>query len=321
MNKIIIPVLASILILGALGLSQEADAVTITISDEASCLAIPGAFFGGSICILNNDFTVGPGDTLVVENTNLLTRAIFTNFGTIELIGDDRINGRLITNPDGEIINECDGVINAHGSSSFQSGSVVLLAPTPLTNKGTINLFGGTAQFSGILGIFDSLATVNNHGTINENPGPFPFFDTGIVVNFGTFNDNLPDLCLIPVEIDIKPGSDPNSINCKSKGNVPIAILSDEGFDATTTSSTLPFRLNDSVVTSEVHNKIHLEDTDDDGDLDAVIHIDIAAICDALGEVERDDIVTLVIDGQTIDGTSFQGSDNVIIKGKKILEN
>ncbi|MCX5885947.1 MAG: DUF1566 domain-containing protein [Proteobacteria bacterium] len=36
------------------------------------------------------------------------------------------------------------------------------------------------------------------------------------------------------VNIDIKPGSFPNSINFKSKGNVPVAILSSPTFDATT---------------------------------------------------------------------------------------
>ncbi len=36
----------------------------------------------------------------------------------------------------------------------------------------------------------------------------------------------------IPVTIDIKPGSDPNSINPKSKGKIPVAILSTQDFDA-----------------------------------------------------------------------------------------
>jgi hypothetical protein len=38
----------------------------------------------------------------------------------------------------------------------------------------------------------------------------------------------------IPVLIDIKPGSDPNSINLGSRGTVPVAILSTQDFDATT---------------------------------------------------------------------------------------
>jgi len=39
--------------------------------------------------------------------------------------------------------------------------------------------------------------------------------------------------CVIRVAIDIKPGSDPNSINLSSAGVVPVAILSSATFDAT----------------------------------------------------------------------------------------
>jgi len=38
---------------------------------------------------------------------------------------------------------------------------------------------------------------------------------------------------VIEVEIDIKPGSDPNSINTNSMGLVAVAILSSVSFDAT----------------------------------------------------------------------------------------
>ena len=36
------------------------------------------------------------------------------------------------------------------------------------------------------------------------------------------------------MDIDIKPGSDPNPINPGSNGLIPVAILSSEDFDATT---------------------------------------------------------------------------------------
>ncbi len=38
---------------------------------------------------------------------------------------------------------------------------------------------------------------------------------------------------ILEVTIDIKPGSDPNSINLGSAGVIPVAILSTENFDAT----------------------------------------------------------------------------------------
>ncbi len=39
---------------------------------------------------------------------------------------------------------------------------------------------------------------------------------------------------ILMVDIDIKPGGDPNSINLNSRGVIPVAILSTETFDATT---------------------------------------------------------------------------------------
>jgi hypothetical protein len=39
---------------------------------------------------------------------------------------------------------------------------------------------------------------------------------------------------VIVVTIDIKPGEFPNSINLKSKGKIPVAILTTNTFDATT---------------------------------------------------------------------------------------
>ena len=38
--------------------------------------------------------------------------------------------------------------------------------------------------------------------------------------------------CIMTVAIDIKPGSFPNSINIKSKGVIPVAVLSTTDFDA-----------------------------------------------------------------------------------------
>ena len=38
----------------------------------------------------------------------------------------------------------------------------------------------------------------------------------------------------IPIELDIKPGSDPNSVNPESMGVIPVAILTTGIFDSTT---------------------------------------------------------------------------------------
>ncbi len=83
-------------------------------------------------------------------------------------------------------------------------------------------------------------------------------------------------LDVVNVEVDIKPGSYPNSVNCNVEDEViAVAILSTDTFDATTVDHT-------TVVfegASEAHvnrrtgvARRHEEDVDDDGDTDLVFH-------------------------------------------------
>ena len=78
------------------------------------------------------------------------------------------------------------------------------------------------------------------------------------------------------VAIDIKPDSDPNSINLKSKGVIPVAILSDADFSAITeiNVSTLRFGPEDAEPGdgAEAAHLGHVDDVNEDGFLDAVIH-------------------------------------------------
>ncbi len=70
----------------------------------------------------------------------------------------------------------------------------------------------------------------------------------------------------VAVDIDIKPGSDPNSINLKSKGVIPVAILGSAIFDVTYVDvTTLVFAgaspahdLNDPLVYCKWQVEMHL---------------------------------------------------------------
>ena len=90
-------------------------------------------------------------------------------------------------------------------------------------------LYGGTAR---ALGPADGGFLV----TINPATGQFSFVGpasatTGSSLGGLAFENPV---CVIDVDIDIKPGSDPNSINTRSNGVVPVAILGSATFDVTT---------------------------------------------------------------------------------------
>jgi len=113
---------------------------------------------------------------------------------------------------------------------------------------------------------------------------------------------------VIKVDIDIKPGSDPNSINLGSKGTVPVAILSTPGFDATTVDpvsvtladASVKVKGNGTPMASE-------EDVNGDGLLDLVVHVFTSGLQLTDGDVEA------VLEGETYDGVPIQGSDVVRI--------
>ncbi len=75
---------------------------------------------------------------------------------------------------------------------------------------------------------------------------------------------------ILAVEIDIKPGSDPNAINPIASAVVPIAILTTDDFDATQVdATTLAFGPDGAGI---VHRQGHAVDIDKDGDTDLVVH-------------------------------------------------
>src|SRR3972149_4152738 len=124
-----------------------------------------------------------------------------------------------------------------------------------------------------------------------------------------TDGDSIGDACdpINNVSIDVKPGSDTNPVNCKSKGVTPIAILMDQaGLEAINVNN---LQLNGVAVT-EKHGKIHLEDEDGDGVVDfGVVHILTQDVCNAPG-VENGSVSVTLSDG------SFEGTDTILIKKK-----
>ncbi|MCK5509273.1 MAG: right-handed parallel beta-helix repeat-containing protein [Desulfobacterales bacterium] len=113
-------------------------------------------------------------------------------------------------------------------------------------------------------------------------------------------------LQFIEIKIDIKPGSYPNSICLKSKGKVPVAILTTDDFDACDVdpvscefAGAYPLRWK-------------MEDVDNDGDHDMLFHFKTQEL-----DLTKDS-TEATLEGETYDGVQITGTDsvNIVPKGK-----
>ena len=107
----------------------------------------------------------------------------------------------------------------------------------------------------------------------------------------------LPRAC-----IDIKPGSDPNAINLNSHGVIPVAINTWGFLDATQVDpSTVKFGPGEA---TPVHGG-HIEDWDNDGDLDLILHFNVQDTGIQPGDTQA------YLYGSTFGGVDFYGFHDI----------
>ena len=127
-----------------------------------------------------------------------------------------------------------------------------------------------------------------------------------LVITLFTLAFMLAGLSCVAQVLDIKPGSDPNSINLKSKGVVPVAVLSDVTFDATTIDPVTVKFAGASPL------RWAIEDVDHDGDMDMIFHFKTQELLDL-----DEDSTEATLSGETLDGIAFSPSDAVrIVHGR-----
>jgi len=194
-----------------------------------------------------------------------------------------------------------DGAVTAVTGSPFSAG-------LGLSSGVAVNKAGTLLYVSDFLSNLVSVMQVASDGTLMLAPGsPVTTGQSGGLFSLAAFP---PQTCVsaLQVPIDIKPGSVPNSINPKSKGTIPVAILSSSSFDAVNRvdASSLTF--------GETGNEPSLafcdssgEDVNGDGLLDLVCHFKTQQAGFKSGDTQG------TLKGKTLDGTPVVGTDSVNI--------
>lgn len=297
-NKILFTILMVMSIPVIAGSAQEAYAASLliddTVEDEITIAHGRSFEFG----VTNNGVAYPPrvaGSETVPGETGDFTGTWYVNQGGIPDPGEGVV---YFVNSDGMVTD----IITANWSTIVRPGfdkatmSVTVESSPRCTDLGPLpDGFTGIPEPNGTVGL----------GLLFQDPV------TGDSVRFPSnlgfrFVDTPAEDCTISVDVDIKPGSDVNPVNTKSKGVIPVAVYSTADFDATTIDpSTVAFGPNGA---AESHGTAHIEDVNGDGLDDVVLHFKTQDSGILKGNTEAS------LTGATFDGTAIEGSDNIKTK-------
>ncbi|OHB64444.1 MAG: hypothetical protein A2Y76_05600 [Planctomycetes bacterium RBG_13_60_9] len=315
---------------------------TMTVLGLILCLGISQVraeyYVYGGVSDLGDDEVVST-DWIWVYNGSDGTPAEVTFWANVFASGLEVHGSSTATLRDGPVIDilyAADySTINVYHASSF-----CLFADY----SSVINVYGGdshgfiSAWGMGTVNIYGSSFEIDDLGTAEEDWAPAPPSVDASMPEFqlrGTLADGtaLDAMCSVldagvmnllppePIEplvlevaIDIKPGSTANTVNLRSNGVTPAAILSSDTFDATTVD---PATISLAGATVAMRGKAGKymaapEDINADGLLDLVVHVQTSEINPAMFE---DDCAILV--GATFDDQAIQGSDQITIVPRK----
>ncbi|MFN8494661.1 MAG: choice-of-anchor tandem repeat NxxGxxAF-containing protein [Caldilineaceae bacterium] len=260
-------------------------------------------------------FTSNGGQLTLVVDTNGLFRAfqvfpVINSRGTVAFAatrntGDDGIftaaNGLFATIVDNRgLFRGFDALsINTGGGVAFQAlldaGSEgIFTGPDPVADK--VMTIGDPLLGSTVTGLAFSREGLNDMGQLAFRAALAD--GRQVIVRADPMSK---------VTIDIQPGEAPASLNPRSRGVIPVAILTTATFDATTTDP-LSVKFGPHGAT-EAHGRGHVEDADGDGDLDLVLHFRMQDTGIQCGDTSASLI------GKTFSGQAIRGADSIVTVG------
>ena len=290
MTKILIALLIGISVPLLLGSAQEAYAAALTLDDRVE----------NQIRISAGQFELGTSGTGTVAGEV----KTFTGGWFVINPGNPDPGSGLV-----HIVDACTGKVSDIISASWRTQRVTFgfdrasITVTIQSSPAGADLGALPAGFTGLPeGRFDINSSFEDPTTGNR---------VSIPSNLGIRFEGVQESCVIDIDIDIKPGSDPSSVSCKNtKGTVPVAVFGSADFDVSTIDLS-SLELNGVAVTEE-HDTIHIEDLNNDGFDDAVLHLDKAGVCEATDDAPLKESVDATLTGSNADG-DFEGIGDIQI--------
>jgi len=248
-------------------------------------------------------YTVEVGDVLNVGTGKNVERIendyLMVKGGTVNLYPGAYVDDGIYAF-DGSTVNIYAGEL---GAGSF----ITLLGINSTASTAVVTIYGTEFKVDDYPCDYGKVTLTGGSGTLT---GEYDYYGDTSEINLWILSDtpiNLqPPLSDGPKEItiDIKPGGNPNNINLKSRGVVPVAILTTDVFDAGDVDpETVEF-----AGTKPVRSM--LCDVDDDGNDDLLFHFKTQELFENdLNEDSTDATLT----GEVYNGDVISGTDKVWI--------
>jgi hypothetical protein len=304
---------------------------------NAGTVKVINSTFSGNFAPNGNGGVINNSGTVTVTNSTFSGNFAadgggITNFGTVK-VSNSTFSGNSGPAGGGGIANagtltvkntllakspaggNCSGSITSQGHNLSDDFTCPFTQTTDIMNNtpagldpGGLKNNGGPTQTIALLATSPAVDAIPVSDCTDVDGNPVATDQRGVTRPQGPKCDIGAFELVFQVGIDIKPGSFPNSINPKSLGKIPVAILSSSTLDAPTmvdrTSLTFGRTGNEQ---SLAFCNLGGEDVNGDGLLDLVCHFNTPQTGFQAGDTAG------VLKGKTVSNIPIKGSDSVRI--------